>query len=410
MNHTNNNHEKTVEDYKALDRLYLQPWIAERLRSINYDLVEHIHQMLLSNPAFSEIYGVDLKSIEHLRHNDNSVRRLLGTPFLMLSPSLPSVEDWRCFVDGKATTIAVDNLRESMPSPRDALTTQAIQNHNRQFLDIVQTVANMNILSAPLLGMTPELVRYLGSLPAYKLRTALERIRDLPLFRWRFRSPAFWFEFTAHDLTADQVAHHIVATTPFRAGELPHSAIWSDLRLGRDTHEMYAAAMMAHGCRASTAASLFRLPQSKTRQMYLTIHGKPSICGNLPNSLQWFVEKPQHRLHSTVFIWLYRAALAMNANSPQALIAAADLYANLFPRQMLLATDRACSLTRRMGADTRLTIAPCRECSTPYIVANNETKIEMHHSFVCPACSGTLVPRVRTRGRKKKDNENANEK
>lgn len=410
MNHTNNNHEKTVEDYKALDRLYLQPWIAERLRSINYDLVEHIHQMLLSNPAFSEIYGVDLKSIEHLRHNDNSVRRLLGTPFLMLSPSLPSVEDWRCFVDGKATTIAVDNLRESMPSPRDALTTQAIQNHNRQFLDIVQTVANMNILSAPLLGMTPELVRYLGSLPAYKLRTALERIRDLPLFRWRFRSPAFWFEFTAHDLTADQVAHHIMATTPFRTGELPHSAIWSDLRLGRDTHEMYAAAMMAHGCRASTAASLFRLPQSKTRQMYLTIHGKPSICGNLPNSLQWFVEKPQHRLHSTVFIWLYRAALAMNANSPQALIAAADLYANLFPRQMLLATDRACSLTRRMGADTRLTIAPCRECSTPYIVANNETKIEMHHSFVCPACSGTLVPRVRTRGRKKKDNENANEK
>jgi hypothetical protein len=406
MTNSNNNHEKTAEDYKALDRLYLHPWVAERLRCINYDLVEHIHQMLVSNPAFSEIYGVDLKSIEHLRQNDNSLRKLLGTPFLMLSPSLPSVEDWRCFVDDTATTLAVDALRDSMPPERDALTTQAIQHHNRQFLDIVQAVANMSILSAPLLGMTPELVRYLGSLPAYKLRTALERIRDLPLFRWRFRASAFWFEFTAHDLNADQVAHHIMSTTPFRASELPHSAMWTELRLGRDTHETYAAALMAHGCRASTAATLFRLPQSKTRQMYVAIHGKPSICGNLPTSLQWFVDKPQHRLHTTVFIWLYRAALTMNANTPQALIAAADLYANLFPGQGLLATDRACSLTRRMGADTRLTIAPCRECNTPYVVANNETKIEMHHSFVCPSCNGSLLPRMRARGRKRKT-ENA---
>jgi hypothetical protein len=406
MNNTNNNHEKTAEDYKALERLYLQPWIAERLRGINYDLVEHIHHMLVTNPAFSQIYGVNLKSIEHLRHNENSLRTLLGTPFLMLSPSLPSVEDWRCFVDDTATTVAVDDLRKLMPFDRDALTTQAIQHHNRQFLDIVQAVANMSVLSAPLLGMTPELVRYLGSLPSYKLRTALERIRDLPLFRWRFRSPAFWFEYTAHDMNADQVAHHIMATTPFRAGELPHTALWADLRLGRDTHETYAAALMAHGCRASTAATLFRLPQSKTRQMYVAIHGKPSICGNLPTSLQWFVDKPQHRLHSTVFIWLYRAALTMNANTPQALIAAADLYANLFPRQGLLATDRACSLTRRMGADTRLTIAPCRECSTPYIVANNETKIEMHHSFVCPSCNDSLQTRTPTRGRKRKS-ENA---
>lgn len=406
MTNSNNNHEKTAEDYKALDRLYLHPWVAERLRCINYDLVEHIHQMLVSDPAFSEIYGVDLQSIEHLRQNDNSLRKLLGTPFLMLSPSLPSVEDWRCFVDDTATTVAVDELRDSMPDNRDALTTQAIQHHNRQFLDIVLTVANMSVLSAPLLGMTPELVRYLGSLPSYKLRTALERIRDLPLFCWRFRSSAFWFEYTAHDMNADQVAHHIMATTPFRASELPHSAMWTDLRLGRDTHETYAAALMAHGCRSSTAATLFRLPQSKTRQMYQAIHGKRSICGNLPTSLQWFVDKPQHRLHTTVFIWLYRAALTMNANTPQALIAAADLYANLFPREGLLAIDRACSLTRRMGADTRLTIAPCRECGTSYVVANNETKIEMHHSFVCPSCDGSLLPRTTTRGRKRR-NENA---
>ncbi|WP_410548310.1 FlhC family transcriptional regulator, partial [Achromobacter sp. SIMBA_011] len=78
--------------------------------------------------------------------------------------------------------------------------------------------------------------------------------------------------------------------------------------------------------------------------MYQTIHGKRSPCGNLPNSLQWFVEKPQHRLHSTVFIWLFSAALEANANTPQALIAAADLYSNLFAETSpaLLTVDRAC--------------------------------------------------------------------
>lgn len=406
MNNTNNNHTKSADDYKAVDRLYLAPWLWERLRGTNYDLVEHIRQELVSNTAFSDIYGVDLKSIDHLHQNESSLRSLLGTPFLMLSPSLPSVEDWRCFVDDTPTTIAVDALRKSMPTVRDAQTRQSIQHHNRQYLDIVQTVANMSVLSAPLLGMTPDLVRYLGSLPAYKLRTALERIRDLPLFQWRFRSSAFWFEFTAHDLNVEQVAHHIMATTPFRVGSLPHTATWTDLRLGRETHEIYAAALMAHGGRASTAASLFRLPQGKTRQMYMTIHGRRSPCGNLPNSLQWVVDRPQHRLHATAFIWLFSAALEMNANTPQALIAACDLYSNLFSGTALLATDRACSLTRWMGAGTRLSMAPCRECSTQYIVSNIETKIEMHHSFVCPACSGSLLSRVRRRGRNRK-NENA---
>ncbi|RQN37284.1 FlhC family transcriptional regulator [Paraburkholderia tropica] len=401
MDHTKNNHAKSVEDYKALDRLYLPRWLRERIRATNYDLVEHMRQVLVSKPAFSAIYGVDPKSIEHLHRNEASLRSLLGTPFLMVSPSLPSVEDWRCFVDNTATTMAVDALRDSMPAARDALTIQSIQHHNRQFLDLIQSVANMNVLAAPLLGMTPELVRYLGSLPAYKLRTALERIRDLPLFCWRFRDDAFWFQFTAHDLNVEQVAHHIMSTTPFRAGDLPHTANWTDLRLGRETHEMYAASLMAHGGRASTAATLFCLPQSKTRQMYQTIHGKRSPCGNLPNSLQWFVDKPQHRLHSTVFIWLFSAALGADANTPQALIAAADLYSNLFAdtSPVLLTVDRACGLTRWMGASTRLSLAPCRECRTHYIVSNNESKIEMRHSFVCPACNGSLLPRARGAGR-----------
>lgn len=390
-------HVKSADDYKAIEHLYIPRWKAEHVRAINYDLFDHIKQVLISNPAFNAIYRVEVKEIDHLRHNENSLRSLLGAPFLMLSPSLPTIEDWRCFVDATPTTRAVDELRRKMPPVRDALTTQAIQHHNRQFLDVIQSVANTSILSAPLLGMTPDLARYLGELPAYKLRTALEGIRDLPLFQWRFVSPAFWFEFTANDLSLEQVAHHIMCTTPFRAGELPHTANWAELRLGRETHEMYAAALMAHGCRASTAATLFRLPQSKTRQMYMAIHGKPSPCGNQPNSLQWFVEKPHQRLHSSVFIWLYRSALNMGANTPQALIAAADLYNQLFPSgRALLATDRGYNLTRAMAADARLSIAPCRGCQTHYIVSNNESKIEMRNSFSCPACSNTLVPRVRS--------------
>jgi hypothetical protein len=393
---TEPNRIKSVEDYKAIHRLHLARWIAEKIRVINYDLVDHMREVLVSNPAFNAIYRVEVKEIDHLRRNQNSLRSLLGAPFLMLSPSLHTVEDWRCFVDGTSTTRTVDELLRTMPVERGALTTQAILHHNRQFVDVILSVANTSILCAPLLGMTPDLARYLCDLEGYKLRTALERIRDLPLFQWRFTTPAFWFEFTANDLLHEQVAHHIMSTTPFRAGELPHTANWAELRLGRETHEMYAAALMAHGCRASTAATLFRLPQSKTRQMYMAIHGKPSPCGNLPNSLQWFVERPQQRLHSTVFIWLYRSALNMGGNTPQALIAAADLYNHLFPSgRALLATDRGYNLTRAIAADARLSIAPCRECRTHYIVSNNESKIEMRSSFICPACGDTLVGRVR---------------
>ncbi|WP_321936224.1 FlhC family transcriptional regulator [Paraburkholderia sp. J8-2] len=394
---TEPNHVKSVDDYKAIERLYLPRWIAERIRAVNYDLVDHIWDNLKAHAGFNAIYRVEVKEIDHLRRNKNSMGVLLAAPFLMLSPSLPTVEDWRCFVDATPTTRAVDELRRKMPTDHTALTKQSIQHANRQFVDVIQAVANTSILSAPLLGMTSDLARYLGEMPGYKLRAALQRISDLPLFQWRFTTPAFWFEFTANDLNHDQVAHHIMSTTPFRAGELPHTANWADLRLGRETHEMYAAALMAHGCRASTAATLFRLPQSRTRQMYMEIHGKPSPCGNLPNSLQWFVERPQQRVHSTVFIWLYRSALNMGANTPQALIAAADLYNYLFRSgRALLATDRGYNLTRAMAADARLSIAPCRECGTHYIVSNNESKIEMRNSFTCPACSDTLVGRVRT--------------
>lgn len=90
---TNSNHTKTVDDYKVLPGIHLHGWTAERIRMANYDLVNHIRQVLISNPAFGEIYGVDAAGIDHLRRNESSLRSLLGTPFLILAPSLTTIED-----------------------------------------------------------------------------------------------------------------------------------------------------------------------------------------------------------------------------------------------------------------------------------------------------------------------------
>ena len=153
---TTHNRPKTVDDYKAITRLHVPRWIAQRILAVNYDLVEHIKHVLVKQPSFNEIYGVDSREIDHLVQNAVSYRNLLGTPFLILAPSLPTIEDWRCFVDDTPTTLTVDALRSKMPALRSPFITQAIQHHNRQFLDLVQSVANTSVLSAPFLGICSE--------------------------------------------------------------------------------------------------------------------------------------------------------------------------------------------------------------------------------------------------------------
>ncbi|RQR26310.1 hypothetical protein DIE23_29860 [Burkholderia sp. Bp9143] len=382
------------ETYRSVERLYVPQWLTERIQVTNFDLVDHMKWLLQKDVRFNEILAVERKEIDHFKHNESSLRNLLHTPFLMVAPTLQTVEDWRCFIDETATTVAVDELRRKLPE-LDALSTYSVQQHNRMFLDLVTSVIHMSVLAAPLLGITTELAAYLVSVPTYKLRLALGRMRGLPLFRWRFNAPTFWYQFTASTLTDEMVAHLIMETSPIRVGELPSKAGWSELRLPRERNETYAYAMMAYRCRASTAAALFRLNQNAMRQRYFEMHGVSSPCGNVPTSLTWFVETPHNRLHATFYTWLYRAGLAAGGNAPEALIATNDIYQQLFGGKPEISADRGCNLTRSMAADSRLTIAPCRSCRTHYVVSNNDAKIEMHQSFDCPACNRQLGEKKR---------------
>ncbi|MGF6267351.1 hypothetical protein OKW49_008345 [Paraburkholderia youngii] len=386
------------DNYRAVERLYVPDWLNEVIQVTNFNLVDHLKLMLRHDSGFSEVLNISREEIDQLKLNQASLRNLLRTPFLMVEPTLQTVEDWRCFVDQTPTTMAVDILRRKTP-PLDHLSLYAVNHQNVAFLNLVTQVLNMSVLCAPLLGITTELANYLRSVPQYKLNLALGGMQGLPLFRWRFNSPTFWYEFAASSLTDEMIAHLIMRTSPARAGELPIRADWSGLRLGRATNEIFAAAMMAHGLRASTASTLFQLNQHQMRTLYQKIHGRSSPCGNVATSLPWFVESPFHRLHATTYMWLYRSAIAMDANAPEALIATNDIYARLFESR-LISADRGWNLTRSMAADTRLTVAPCRSCTTHYVVSNNDTKIEVHNRFACPACLQQLnakKPRRKTR-------------
>ncbi|AJW93744.1 flagellar transcriptional activator family protein (plasmid) [Burkholderia gladioli] len=387
------------ETYRSIERLYVPDWLGDRIRETNFDLVDQMRWLLDMDGAFNGILAVERDEIDQVKHNEASLRNLLRAPFLMVAPTLESVEDWRCFVDDTPTTVAVDQLIRKLPA-LDALAKFSVEHHNRIFLDLVTSVIHISVLAAPLLGIRTEVASYLASVPTYRLKIALAKMNGLPLFRWRFNSPTFWYHFTASRLTDEMVVHQIMATSPIRMNSAAGKAGWSELRLPRDKNETYASALMAYGCRASTAASLFRLNPNAMRQRFFEMHGTSSPCGNTPNSLSWFVEAPTNRLHGTIFTWLYRAALAAGANAPQALIATNDVYQQIFGGQHTISVDRGCNLTRAMAADNRLTIAPCRTCRTEYLVSNNETKIEMHHSFDCPACTGQLG--TKRRGTKSK--------
>jgi hypothetical protein len=390
------------ENFRAIDRLHVPDWLIDQIQVVNFNLVDHLKWMLKHDGRFNEVFNVERKEIEQLQLNQSSLRSLLRAPFLMVEPTLQSVEDWRCFVDSTATTVAVDELRRKTP-PLDSLLAYAVNQQNVVFVSLMTQVLSVSVLSAPLLGISTELAKYLMSVPTHKLNLAVTRMKELPLFRWRFDSPTFWYEFTASTLTDEIVAHQIMLTSPSRVGNLPYAAQWGELRLGRMRNETLAYGMMAYGLRASTASNLFSLNQHQMRIRYFEINGKSSPCGNTATSLSWFVETPVHRLHATVYAWLYRSATAMGANPAEALLATNDVYDRLFGGNRLIMPDRGWNLIRSMAADTRLTVAPCRGCGTHYVVSNTDARIEMHSRFHCPACMQQLGARKRAARRSRAD-------
>lgn len=155
-------HQKTPRDaYRSVERHYVPEWLTHRIQVANFDLVDHMIWLLQEAGGFNEILRVERKEIEHFTHNAQSLRNLLRTPFLMIAPTLETVEDWRGFIDETPTTLAVDELRRKLP-PMRAMTRHMVEQHNRIFVDLITSVIHMNVLAAPLLGITTELAKLSG--------------------------------------------------------------------------------------------------------------------------------------------------------------------------------------------------------------------------------------------------------
>jgi len=383
-----------LREFKAIARYYIEPWMTERIQSTNFDLVNTMHQCLLAVPSLALLFQVTRDQLAQLKDNRRALDNLLFTPFSMITMTLTTVEDWKCLIEGTTTTLAVDRLKANMPV-LPTLTDFFISESNKRFLDMAISLIHMNVMAAPLLGISNELAQYLVTVSSHQLHVAMERVPGLPFFRFRFDTGRFWIELENDYISSESVAHQVMMTSPtLRNFSFPKD--WNaDFRVKKNVGEIFGDAMMAYGCRAKTVSNLFRLAAHHTRGRYMHIHGQPSKCGNQPNSLHWFVETPIKRLHASVYSWLYRYALSAGASVPQALIATSDLYEKLFREKTLVNPDRAILLTRSMSADNRLTMVPCRHCATEYILSNGDNKIEMQSSFQCPGCLLKLVDRSR---------------
>ena len=381
-----------------VDGLHLPRWLVEKNQRTNYALCDFIHLTLMRHRLAENVFGVSKQQMDNLKQNDTAMGTLMNMPFLAVSPTLTDIQDWRSLIDSTPSTLAVESVRSAMPRV-DELVGRDIYHYNRTYVQILKDVLHMSVLAAPLLGISLELAEFLRALPIDRLEVGIQGMK-FPLFRWRFNDPLFWHEYAAGWLTAESVAHYIMQTSPIKAGTLAHKQSWSTLRLDRAENERFSDALMLQGCRASTVADLFKLNQANARKRYREIHGVSSRCGNKPHSLTYYVENTVQRLQATAYAWLYRCALACDANIPEALIAANDLIAKFFGTRLRIGADRGWHLTRTMAMDARLRMEPCRNCGTHYVLANNDSKIELGMDFTCSGCLLKLEPRNSSSKRK----------
>jgi hypothetical protein len=380
------------------NNILLSAWLAEKIQRANFALTDFMHVALAGNRQMQGMFALSLKDMETFKQQIGPKATLMNMPFLALAPVLEDPRDWETFVDGAIFSQKVEKLTAEMPRV-DQITSRDIFHYNHAYVQLLKDVLHMNLVAVPLLGISTELATYLKSLPMARLENAVGAIK-FPLFRWRFDDPNFWMEYGAGWLTEESVAHYLMSTSPLSAAALPYKHAWTDLRLDRSEKEVFARMMMAQGCRASTATNLFNLNPTKARTTYKEIHGVSSPCGCNPSSLTWYVDQSVHRLQASAYVWLYRSALHNEGNIPQALIAANDIMAKMFGKNLLITADRANHLTRSMALDSRLTMASCRGCSTDYVLSNGEGKIELAKGFSCPGCNYLLTPKNQASKRK----------
>ncbi|QET04059.1 hypothetical protein FOB72_18075 (plasmid) [Cupriavidus pauculus] len=370
------------------ERLQLTRMTCDRIRSANYHLTAHLAEALSAHPQLDAVLHIDRAHIDKLRKAEATQRDLMGTPFLVVVPTLMDVHDWKCLTEGTTTTVAVDKLRHQLPkwSNDDKL---RLFFNNRHYIWLMVELLHVSILAAPLLGISKELAEYLRSLPQHVLDMVIAKV-DFPIFRWCLDNRRFWIDFETSRLSSDAIGHHFLATVPIRADRIEANQSWTNLRLDPLKKKVYGELMIRQYCRASTVTSLLGINSTKTRQLFQSIHGASSPTGQLPTSTAWYFEQPLHRMQATMMVTLYRIGLAFGGSVPEAFIAAYDLFDKFFGPDSRISADRACHICRSMSTDTQLDLAPCRSCRTPYLIANTAPKIELSNSFSCPGCSGAL--------------------
>jgi len=360
----------------------------DRMRQANYYLKDYIGEALGRHPSLESIFQVTKADIDRLSADEVALRSLMGTPYLVVSPTLTDVEDWKSLSTGGTSTVAVDRLRREAPRLSD-LDKLSLFYNNRLYLWLVVEVLHASVIAAPLLGISLDLANYLRSVPQHSLDLMIGKL-EFPIFRWRLASKLFWLELSDGNRSEEAFGHFFLASTPNKANRLDKKAPWTGLALPRHRIKIYSEIMIQQKCRASTVSSLLGIKSPETRGLYKEFHGESSPCGQMPNSINWFFTSPNHRLQGTMMVTLYRLALANDCNVPEAFIAAFDAVTNFFGSELKLTADRACHLARSMGTDAHLSLSPCRSCGTPYLISVAGARPQLSGSFACPSCSGAF--------------------
>jgi hypothetical protein len=368
-------------------RLVLPHSAAENIEILNRSIADHLYLALRNQPSMSELVGVTAENLAKFDAAGPVKRALLSSPFLLVEPVLCTERDWKALIENKRTD-TIEKLMDSLP-PRNEVTGLTIYFQNKTYISLIKDLLNSTILAAPICGLSLEVADYLMSVPRYALERALSDTK-YPLFRWRFNNASFWFDVERGCLDADGIGHYLMMTSSIRADALPSAEKEPSQTYSRLENETYADLYLRLGARTSTVKSLFNVTSFTSRPTFKRYHGQPSPVGKIPASVSWTVINSRNRLQSSVFVWLYRTALAVSKSVADAHVASVTLCRQHFGDNFALSFDRAFNLAKTMAADSTAAVAACRNCATPYVIANTQTNVELPHLFTCPSCLGTL--------------------
>ncbi|MCK4118384.1 FlhC family transcriptional regulator [Ralstonia nicotianae] len=369
--------------------LILPDRIIDRVRSLNYQLTDFMSACMLRHKGVAPAFRVRAEDLALLGSHPAGQRQLMGTPFLVASPMLTDIEDWRCLLNKTTPTIAVDTVRAQF-ADLDFNLTMSLFHQNKDYIWTVVDLLHTSPVAAQILGMPQALADYLLTVSQHELELAVLGA-GFPMFRWRFDAPMFWIEFGANRICDESICHHVMAGARGKTPPPARRERWGQFRVGRAQMERYTEALVRLRCRASCIATMFPGTGAMARVLYREINGESSPCGLMPSSASWYVESVSNRIQSTTLVWLYWSALAARANEPEAFIAALDMVGRLFGHSARLTPDRSFHLARSISTASDLSMSSCRSCSTQYVICNTAPKVELTATFVCPSCSGVMA-------------------